>query len=271
MTWQALTTTDHAQSGWTRFKSYQHAQNDALAPVLAAEIPQLLSSYALAFALKADPHNTTQQTTPDYQLVALLSLQAGLNLFLDADQQWQAAYVPAHYRSYPFNLLPNQQGELTLCFDTEADLIHTPAQPGQLPLLNQQQQPSEHLAPIIQFLQQRHQQSQVTQALVNQLAGQQLIQPWPLNSAGADGEEQPVKGLYRIDEQALKTLEPALLSELAQSGALALAYAQLFSQTRLQDFNHRFERHQHQQTSQTHDELDLDQVFGEADNDLFKF
>ncbi|MBD1401911.1 SapC family protein [Pelovirga terrestris] len=263
-TWTAISKTDHQHTGWTRFTNYAHAQHDALAPVLAVELPHLLGSYALAFAHS----NTTSNATPSYQLVAILSLQAGLNLFLDTNQQWQASYVPSHYRSYPFALQPNQQGEMTLCFDADSGLIHTPAEDQQTPLLDADQAPSKELTPIIDFLQQRHQHTQLTQTLVNQLAEHQLIQPWEIESAGADGEAKPVKGLYHINEAALKNLDPTPLSHLAHSGALGLAYGQLLSQARLHDLTRRFEQNQ---TGTTSPEVDIEALFGEKDDNLFRF
>jgi len=92
----------------------------------------------------------------------------------------------------------------------------------------------------VDFLKQCVQNKQVTQTLVNQLAEHNLIQPWDLKSRGLDDDPKPVKGLYHIDEPALKDLTPEYLSALAKSGALAVAYAQLLSEARLQDFAERF-------------------------------
>jgi len=259
-TWQALTIIDYKYAGWTRYTSYRHAVRDALVSVVVAELGQLLPHYPLGFSqLRFDDQ------TERYQLVAVLSLQTGLNLYLDAQHQWQAPYVPAHYRSYPFNLLPNNQGQLTLCFDQDADLIHIPAQNQQIPLFGSDGQPVAELKTILDFLQQLHQNRRLTQSLVDQLAEHQLIQPWELTSVGVDGEAKPVKGLYHINEVALKALDPQPLSRLLQSGAIGLAYAQLYSQYRLHDFRQRFERHQSAGTP------DIAAIFGERDDSLFKF
>jgi hypothetical protein len=142
--WQAVTKTDHLEAGWTRYKDYRHAAQDALVPVMVAEMPQLLPVYPLAFSI-----NNSDNT---YQFVAVLSLQAGLNLYLDNNLQWQAPYVPAHYRSYPFNLLPNSKGQLTLCFDQESELVQTPAQQGQVRLLKADGGISDALQQILDFL-----------------------------------------------------------------------------------------------------------------------
>jgi len=250
--WQAITKTDHLESGWTRFKDYRHASQDALAPVMAVELARLLSVYPLAFSVNNSDNS--------YQFVAVLSLQAGLNLFLDSNLQWQAPYVPAQYRSYPFNLLPTSKGQLTLCFDEESDLVQTPAQQGQVRLFKAGAETSDELQQILDFLTHCHQNRQVTQALVNQLAEYNLIQPWELKSRGLGNDPKPVKGLYHIDEPALKELAPEHLSALARSGALALAYAQLLSEARLQDFAKRFEARK---------KTDVGNFF--AEDDIIKF
>jgi hypothetical protein len=231
--WKAVKKTDHLESGWTRFKDYRHAAQDALVPVMAAELVNLVPVYPLCFSMNPTDHT--------YQFVAVLSLQAGLNLFLDSHLQWQAPYVPAYYRSYPFNLLPDSKGQLILCFDGASDLVQTPAQPGQVRLLNKEGDISDELKQVAAFLTQCQQNRQVTQAMVNQLAEHKLIQPWDMKSRGLDDDPKPVKGLCHIHEPALKDLAPKCLSALAKSGALALAYAQLLSEARLQDFAKRFE------------------------------
>jgi hypothetical protein len=248
--WKAVSKTDHLESGWTRFKDYRHAAQDALVPVMAAELVNLVPVYPLCFSV--NPSDNT------YQFVAVLSLQAGLNLFLDSNLHWQAPYVPAHYRSYPFNLLPDNNGQLTLCYDGASDLVQTPAQPGQVRLLNKAGEISDELKQVVSFLTQCQQNRQLTQAMVNQLAEHNLIQPWDLKSRGLDDDPKPVKGLYHIHEPALKDLAPKYLSALVKSGALALAYAQLLSETRLQDFTARFEARQQPPAA------DLD-LFGEDD------
>jgi hypothetical protein len=113
----------------------------------------------------------------------------------------------------------------------------------------------------VDFLKQCVQNKQVTQTLVNQLAEHNLIQPWELKSRGLEADPKPVKGLYHIDEKTLKELAPEHLSALAKSGALALAYAQLLSEARLQDFAKRFEARKQTPT--------VDNFFGE--DDMIKF
>ncbi len=266
--WHALNKTDHLHAGYQKYANYFHAQNDTIAPLLIAELGQALPYYPLAFVQLGDN---------SFQLVTLHSLQPGLNLFVNAQGQWLAPYVPSHYRSYPFKLIANAQknNELTLCFDEQAGLVHTQALADDVKLFTDEGELSGPMRAIVEFLQQCEQNRQVTQQRVDQLSANALIEPWSIEvkqSADNEAPNQRIEGLYKINETALQSLAPEVLSELAKSGALALAYAQLFSQARLKDFHARYQYHhnqqQHAEQKQQALNVDLDKLFGEDDDSL---
>ena len=59
----------------------------------------------------------------EFRPVALLGLNAGQNLFVDAAGKWQASYVPAIIRRYPFALTPRgTDGQYIVCLDEGSDL-----------------------------------------------------------------------------------------------------------------------------------------------------
>jgi hypothetical protein len=63
---------------------------------------------------------------PESVPLALMGLNEGVNVFVDADGNFQPnTYVPAFIRRYPFMLARLQQGsdEMSLCFDPTAGLI----------------------------------------------------------------------------------------------------------------------------------------------------
>jgi hypothetical protein len=55
--------------------------------------------------------------------VAVQGLAPGQNLFVAPDGRWLAAYTPAAYRGYPFQLAHAENGQQVLCFDEESGLI----------------------------------------------------------------------------------------------------------------------------------------------------
>jgi hypothetical protein len=251
-TWQAIQSRQHINSGWRPPTNYRHAKQDALAPLTISELSQALPHYSLAFT----------QMSGEYQLVAILSLQSGVNLFVDANNRWQAPYIPACYRSYPFNLLPNQKGDLVVCIDSDSGLFHEQAQPDDKPLFNADGQPTETLQKIIDFMQQRHKQQILTQQAVNQLTEHNLIHPWPVQIK-RDDDVQDVKGLFRIDEKSLKALQSDALSNMMQSGGIAIAYAQLFSMNQINQLAERAKYHARQQSKP--EEPDIEKLFGNDD------
>ena len=84
-------------------------------PVTVDEFPLVQRNYPIVFGVGENP-------AP----LALVGLQEGENLYLGADDQWEAnAYVPAFVRRYPFmlaRLTPDAQ-ELSLCFDDTAGIV----------------------------------------------------------------------------------------------------------------------------------------------------
>ena len=261
-TWTALSPSQHQALAFRRFADYHFAQMDSFAPVLAAELSEASAYYPLAFIAQGEA----------FQLVAVQSLQPGLNLYVGPQGQWQAPYVPSCYRSHPFRLLPkpDDESQQILCFDADSSLIDEDnSNLDSLAVFDREGQPSETLQPIIDFLQQRHNNQQLTDRVVASLARHGLIQPWPIKAqTDEEADSKAIEGLYHIDEERLKALAPAALSELTASGALGLAYAQLLSQARLKDFAVRYRQHDEYAKQQSSQMTDLDELFGENNETL---
>lgn len=122
--WQALSKEKHLNSGWRPTTHFKHALQTNVVPVVVAELSHVLPFYPLAF-LKAPQGG--------YQLVALLSLKANTNLFVTPQGRWVTPYVPSVLRSYPFNLMKNQNGNFVLAVDVASEFFHESAQEGDQP------------------------------------------------------------------------------------------------------------------------------------------
>lgn len=232
-TWTPLQASKHQNTRWRKFTDYHFAAEDKLALVVIAELNELLPYYPLVFTLR--PGASGDQ--PAFDLAALLGVEN--NAYLHPSGRWMVPYVPAHYRGYPFRLLPQPQdtSKTVLCVDSASNLLSETSDPQTLPLLNDQGQPTQELQGVIDFLTQTEKNRQLTYRLLDQLQAAELIQPWPLQLA-----DQSVKGLYRIEEERLRNLPAEKLSSLAQSGALTLAYGQLLTQGRIKDLQKRLEQ-----------------------------
>ena len=169
--------------------------------------------------------------------IALMGLNEGVNVFLDADGRATdpTVYIPAFIRRYPFLLarLNPDSDELSLCFDPTSGAIGE-FDDGQ-PLFDGDQ-PSEATKAILEFCEQFETAGQRTTAFMEDLKksgllmdGEVAIQP--------EGFEQPFvyRGFQMIDEEKIRELRGDELRKFNQNGMLPLIYAHLFSLTQMRD------------------------------------
>lgn len=259
-----LSKSQHSHSGLLA-ADHSYALQQAVVPLTMEELPHILPTMAAGFVFS--------EQTKEFNLVALQSLQADVNVYVHTNGRWIGGYRPAWYRAYPFKLLTDTQTKRqVLCVDKTSPAFEQQASEQAVKLFDEQGEPSQHMKNTLVFLEKLQQGTQITQALVNQLSNAGVIAPWPLKTKKPDSDEtHEINGLYHINETALKELNPETLAKLARSGALSLAYSQLLSEHRLQGLSRLYELRDlaNQQTKQT-EEIDLDKVFGEEE-DLFKF
>lgn len=256
--YQDISPSTHLLSSYKPFTSYQFAKNYQDAPILHAELGHALPYYPLCFK-KAETKST-------YELVALLSLTPSLNIYVDQNGSWLAPYAPSFFRSYPFRLNPEAKEQIQV--DIDSNLVVENHTPEAHRLYTSDGELSQNLANILNFLNQREINHAQTQALIEALANQNLIVPWNLATKQTqESEPTQIEGYYIIDEAAINKLSGENISALAQQGALKLAYAQLLSMTRINDFRVRYAKLQKPQESR--ENLDLDKFFSE--NDTIRF
>ena len=229
----ALNNEVHRQYAWRRPASYAFTAEQTLAPLLLSELPHALPILPMGFR---------QGTDGVFELVAVLSLQPSLNLFVTPEGRWLGGYIPAAFRGYPFRLLRSEGSEqLTVCIDEQSGLLESQASDDTIPLFQPDGTPSEAVVKMMGFLEKCEAERQATQRAVDLLALHKVITEWPLKIDRGEGEPQQVTGLFKIDEPRLNKLSQKALSELQKGGALAVAYAQLFAQHRIAGFRRLYE------------------------------
>lgn len=260
----ALSKTGHASSRFLPRDGWRFAAGVQHVPVLQAELPKLLPHYALAFVPTGDQ-------AAGYQLVAMTSLTTN-NLYVTQDGKWLGDYVPAALRGYPLRLLQHNDQQV-LCIAEDHLLAQqepeagTDGQEEGYPLFKTNGELSTPVSKIFEFLQQCEVDRQRTAVSVAALADAGLIEPWPLElPRGEDDEPLVVKGLYRINEQALHALEPQALHALRGS-PLAIAYAQLFASHQIREMLRRAE-YLVKINPDPSDAFDLETFFGGEDDEL---
>ena len=189
--------------------------------VTGVEFAEACKEYPIVFARQAG-----QQVAP----VAVLGLRQRENLFVDAQDRWTAAYLPAFVRRYPFVLAELGGDRLGVCIDeafpgvndAEGEALFD-AQGGNTPFLQN----------AIDFLQRFQQEHQRTQNLCRKLDALGLLTEMQARADLVDGRRLTVAGLLVVDEKKLGELPDAAVLDLFRSGELHLVSMHLLSLSNL--------------------------------------
>jgi hypothetical protein len=187
-------------------------------PVTVDEFAVVQRHYPIVFGLGDNP-------AP----LALIGLQEGSNLYLGADNMWEAGqYVPAFIRRYPFMLarLTAESEDLSLCFDESAGQISADAPDKLFNGL----QPSDTTKNILAFCEQFEQAVFRTRGFMDELAKLDLLMDGEVTIQRPDLAEPAVyRGFRMVAEEKLQNLRGDQARKMVQSGMMGLVYAHLFS------------------------------------------
>lgn len=217
---QPVTLERHGTRRWRRATSYAFAAGHSVAPIMGAELARAAMAMPIAWVPDADA----------YVPVAVLGMEPGQCLYLASDGSWTVSYVPAALRSFPFLLAPTQDGKRILCIDEESGLA--PDGGDGEPFFESGGALAAGLQGVFKFLSDVENQRLPTQAASAALQKHGLLVPLEIDLQLQAGIRK-VQGLFRVDAAALDALADEAFIELRRSGALVLAYAQVFSMQNL--------------------------------------
>jgi hypothetical protein len=214
---ESITRDKHRHKTWCQYKNFSFAAGFSFSPIVSVEIPRSVMAMPLAFVREES----------GYRLAAVFSPGPGINLFVAPNGRWAGDYVPAAVRSYPFSLEIDAEGLETLYADESSGLIVSDQSVG-VTIFDEAGEWSEPMQRVIKFLRQMEENRKITVQAVSMLAEADILTEW-LFKVKMTGEEKTATGFYRIDEQHLVELPDVDFLKLRHSGALKIAYAQLFS------------------------------------------
>jgi len=172
--------------------------------------------------------------------VALTGLRDNENLFVGIDGKWDAAYIPAFVRRYPFVLQGDEDSkELGVLIDADADGYD--AADGER-LFSEDGSDSTMLTGMLDLLNQYRAFTHQTSIFVRKLRKLDLLIPRVINGVTSQGVTITMDGFSVIDEQKLNALSDADLLDLARSGNLVSIYAHIMSLANIQKVLGRLEQ-----------------------------
>ncbi len=189
-----------------------------IASIMVHEFARAASLYPVVFL--------EDKEQDSFRPVVLMGMDAGENLFVGADGKWQASYVPAIIRRYPFALASaGEEGKFTVCIDEGSDLI---SDTDGLPLFNEQGEPAEALENVKRYLGELQQMDALTNEFCKYMVAHNMLTPLNMRVQQAD-QVKNINGCYVINEERLNGLSVDGFMELRDKRYLPAVYAHLLS------------------------------------------
>jgi len=162
--------------------------------------------------------------------VAILGLKAGQNLFITPDNNWDAKYIPAYVRRYPFILSGDESGSgdttYTVCLDEAYQGFGR--EDGQ-PLFLESGEHSDYLENVVTFLKDYQSQGLATERFCKTVKKLDILEPMQANFKPEKGDALTVAGFMVVSRDKLKEKKPLELAELVKSDEMELIYHHLSS------------------------------------------
>lgn len=196
---------------------YSFAANTNSVILAGIEMAEAAKEYPIVFTKAGD------KMIP----VALMGLRNDENLFVDDEGKWDARYVPAFVRRYPFVLAQvSDAGDMAVCIDESYSGLNS--EDGEK-LFDDEGEYSTTLKHAIDFLGEYQRQYARTEAFVKRLEDLDLFVELTASVKLKSGQEFALAGLQVIDEKKLLQLDADKAMPLFSAGELAWVYAHLLS------------------------------------------
>jgi len=203
--------------------SFEFAAKFHVASIMANEFYRAASTYPIVFIEDA--------SKDAFVPVVLLGLNPQQNLFVNEEGKWEAAYIPAILRRYPFALAKTgEEDRYTVCIDEGSDFFSE--QEGER-LFDEEGNPEKLLENVKQFLGSLHQMETLTKQFSEMLKEHNMLAPLNMKVRQSNAV-QNITGAYAVNEQRLNNLNDEVFLELRKKNMLPLIYSHLTSLTQIE-------------------------------------
>ena len=191
--------------------------------VAGVEFNEAAKEYAIVFTRSG----TGGQPAP----VLVLGMRDRENLFVGEGDRWDARYVPAFVRRYPFVMAQAPQQQLAVCIDEACPGVSETE--GEA-LFDEQGQDTPYLKGMLAFLTDYQREYTRTEAFCKRLDEAGLLTEMNARADLKDGNSYAVNGMLIVDEKKLLALPDATVLGLFRTGELHLVSIHLASLSNMQ-------------------------------------
>ena len=193
------------------------AATQHLIPIVVSEFRKAATQYPIVFSKNPE--------TGRFAPYVLNGLAVQENLFWSGTEL-DVAYVPLNVRRQPFFVgmddAPNGPATNVLCIDLDSPCLDGS---GAKMIVNPDGSDSAYLTGILSILGELVAGKKATEQFIASLLSLDLLAPIVLDIVLDDGTPLQVQGLYGLDDEKFRQLDPAEIASLWRSGYLDLIYA----------------------------------------------
>lgn len=217
---QLLHPADHAELRVHTGAGAAFGDNAMAVIAVPSEFRRLACDYPILFRHDAE--------TRRFSALALMGFAPGENLFLDGDR-WRAGAKPMALAIQPF--LIGRGADPDAPAQVHVDMAHPRIARGGdgTRVFDDGGQPTPWMSRIVTMLGELDEGHRSGGDFFAALDRHDLLEPFALDVPGADGGEHRLVGYHIIDEERLRTLDPAAVAELHAAGHLMPMFMALAS------------------------------------------
>jgi len=192
-------------------------------PITATEFPQAALEFPIVFVETGARDGAGRAAMAP---AALLGLSHGENLYVDGSR-WEARYIPAYIRRYPFltATLPGANSVNVLVDEAWSGFGE---QSGE-PLFEADDRPAPALQRAMDFLERYEHEAERTRTFCERLARLGVLKEMKADATLPNGQAISVDGFHTVDEERLRAFPDDTVLELWRNGVLMLIQMHLVS------------------------------------------
>lgn len=208
----------HGHLRLRKVHDYRFARWVSQVPLMFSEITEAAKHFPIVFP-----------TASPQRPIALLGDAKSINRFVDEAGQWQASYLPAYLRRYPFSLMPatDEEGYYAVILDPEAP--HLSTDEGESLFEGREVAKQGPVAEAMAFLRRFQKEADAVCGYFQPLVDADVLVERQLDVRSADTAARRITGFRLVDRDRLARLDDATLAEWSRSGLLEAVHAHLLS------------------------------------------
>ena len=214
-----VTRKEHGDVSIKSGDNYGFAKDVNSVPLMATEFDLASTEYAIVFSGEGN----------DVMPAALLGIRDGENLYVDEQGAWNAKYIPAFVRRYPF-VFSSPATKRRSRFALTRNITGVNREGLGERLFDADGERTQYLQGVLGFLQAYQAQFEATRAFCQRLVELNLLEAMQAQFVLRSGQRITLAGFMSVNRDRLKALSGSALAGLAARGDLDLIYAHLYSQ-----------------------------------------